>query len=262
MAASRGSSVLRLDRPTQRELARLDRDGFVNLPGVLDGCDFASVRRAVAAVNRHHRRLPTWALQDLGNDTDQLPQVNGLTRLYPGLRRTEIVERLRLVAERVLGEPAVLRFDFSITKPPGSAAEVPWHQDRAYHPDDDVTERLHMWIPLQDTNATMGCMEYLAGSHRGGRVDHRLASEDHRYALMITEPPAGPAVQCETGRGDVILHTSLTWHRTGPNRSHQDRAMWALEFERASGGRSGSLTAERLRRSVDVLSFRAGSLRR
>lgn len=261
MAASRQASVLRLDRPTRRERERLQRDGFVVLPGVLDDCDFAPVHRVVSGVNRHPERLPAWARQDLGSGGHHLPQVNALTRLYPSLRRTEIVRRLGEVADAWFGAPSTLRFDFSITKPPGATAEVPWHQDRAYHPEGDRTERLHVWIPLQDTSAVMGCMEYLPGSHLRGEAPHRAAADSHGYALELDPAPGSPAVACETRRGDVILHTSLTWHRTGPNRSNTERGMWALEFERADQAPSATPSATRLRKAAEVLAYRLRSAR-
>jgi hypothetical protein len=256
MAASRSASAVGSQRPTAHERARLDSEGFVLLPGVLDGCDFAPVRRVIAAANRAQRHLPAWARQDLGDRTVQLPQINSLTRLYPHLRRTEVVRRLHQLADHHFGEPTALRFDFSITKPPGSTAEVPWHQDRAYHPDDDAAERLHVWIPMQDTNATMGCMEYLPGSHLLGPVLHSRASEGHSYALAIEAEVAAEPVRCETPRGAVVLHRSLTWHRTGPNTSGSDRAMWALEFEPISAGRGPRISVERGRRVLDVARYR------
>jgi len=74
-------------------------------------------------------------------------------------------------------------------------------------------------IASVDTDLGNGAMEVLPGTHR----------RDYKYWQLVMEMPR--AVRPALKRGDVIVRTSMLWHRGMPNLSPRARPMLALTWE-------------------------------
>lgn len=196
--------------------------------GLLDR-DFAEVpwqqrlHRAVAAVGAAAERpqvLRSWR-------RDMVSPALFALQTHPAL-----VAILRdLTGEEVFGHPA---FN-ARPKLPGSEMQVvPWHQDHGYYPEAERDELiLTAWIPLVPVDRANGCMQVIAGSHRGGPLLHEVGAN----AAGFLEIPDGidetGVVACEMAPGDVLLMHPLTLHRSTPNFS--DTIRWSVDLRYVCG---------------------------
>jgi ectoine hydroxylase-related dioxygenase (phytanoyl-CoA dioxygenase family) len=93
-------------------------------------------------------------------------------------------------------------------------------------------------------------MQFVPGSHREGPLLHNKHPNGH--TLHVIPPAASTIVSCPVPMGGVTLHTPLTLHHTGPNRSEFTRRAWILHF--GPWGRMAklhpSVVAERLSRKL------------
>jgi hypothetical protein len=79
-------------------------------------------------------------------------------------------------------------------------------------------------IAAVDTNLTNGAMEILPRTHR----------RSYKYWRLLLERPERMRVCMD--QGDVVVRSSMLWHRGMPNRSQKARPMLALTWE--DGGSS------------------------
>lgn len=117
-------------------------------------------------------------------------------------------------------------------KLPGSASEVPWHQDAQYWP---LTphETVTVWLALYDTDDSNGAMRVVAGSHRIGLVDHgSVEGEDYVLHQAIDEKQFDPAdiVTIDLQAGQMSLHDDRLIHGSGPSTSGRRRVGLTMRF--------------------------------
>jgi phytanoyl-CoA hydroxylase len=137
---------------------------------------------------------------------------------------------------------------------------VPWHQDSAYlAAGAQGTQQITFWIPLLKATAENGCLEMARGAHLSGEKSHVL----HEYEELGNSSwyvEIDPTIVtgfdkeiCEVERGDAIMFTHLTPHRSLPNCSSTCR--WSIDLRYMQAGCfSGSNSAPvPLRRSDAAL---------
>lgn len=143
----------------------------------------------------------------------------------PILRRFATDARLVAVAIDLLGPDVRLYWDQAVAKPPGATSDVPWHQDNGYlqvEPEEYVT----FTVALDATREDNGCLWIQPGSHRAGVRPHRPT--DTVFFRGYEGSDCGVAVPQR--EGDVLCFSSLTMHRSGPNRSAGPRRSWVIQF--------------------------------
>ena len=127
----------------------------------------------------------------------------------------------------LLGENARLYWDQAVYKKPGNPEEFPWHQDNGYSfvvPQDYLT----CWIPLVNTTVENGCPWVMPGVHKQGTVKHW--STDLGFQCLTN---ADDAIPVEAKAGDVVVFSSLTPHRTGPNLTNDIRKAYICQYAHA-----------------------------
>ena len=62
-------------------------------------------------------------------------------------------------------------YDQFLAKPPENSVPTYWHQDEGYWGRNLDDKGITCWIPLQDVDATNGCMHFIDGGHRDGVPD-------------------------------------------------------------------------------------------
>ena len=103
---------------------------------------------------------------------------------------------------------------------------VPWHQDNdfvAVEPAEFLTASL----AVDRMTRANGCLHLVPGTHRRGVVDYVPKA----YGFTLADPPDdadGIAVELEPG--DLLLLSSLCFHRSGPNHTDDWRRAWTLQF--------------------------------
>ena len=204
----------RLPSPTD-DLDRAELDlrehGICAVSGVLSGASLAAARADLyhaAAQDRARNREQKFGLDFEHDDTNQ--------RVWNVLSRspvfTDIAEHptaLRLL-RAVLGWPMLLgNLSANITGPGGG--EMVLHADQIFVPTPWPTEPQGAnaaWC-LDDFTADNGATCFVPGSHRL----HRPPGPDDHAVAVPMEAPAGT----------LVVFESRLWHRTGFNRTHDQR---------------------------------------
>ncbi|MGH7818417.1 MAG: phytanoyl-CoA dioxygenase family protein [Candidatus Binatia bacterium] len=125
----------------------------------------------------------------------------------------------------LLGPDVRLYWDQAVSKPPGATSDVPWHQDNGYTPvvpEEYVTAT----IALDRQTVDNGCLWIQPGSHRSSTKPHKKT--DFFFQIGYEGAETGEPVELEAG--EALLFSSLTMHRTGPNRTDEPRRSWIIQF--------------------------------
>jgi phytanoyl-CoA hydroxylase len=127
----------------------------------------------------------------------------------------------------LLGPDCRLYWDQAVYKKPGNPEEFPWHQDNGYNfvePQDYLT----CWIPLTPATVDNGCPWVVPGLHRRGTLRHHATELGFRCLEVADDP-----VPVEADPGDVVVFSSLTPHRTGPNLTDRPRKAYIVQYAHA-----------------------------
>ena len=124
----------------------------------------------------------------------------------------------------VLGPDVRLYWDQAVYKKPGKANPFPWHQDNGYT-FIEPQQYLTCWLALTDATEENGCPEVALGLHHEGTLAHELTDIGFRCLPDEFKGVAAPA-----RAGSMVVFSSLTPHRTGPNLSHATRKAYIVQF--------------------------------
>lgn len=107
-------------------------------------------------------------------------------------------------------------------KPAYCGAEMPWHQDAAYHGSPDF---LKIWMPLDPATTENGCLHFIPGSHLGGIRPHRpyYEKDPTGSGSIVDDVDASEAVVCPLAPGGATVHHCQTLHYSSPNQTARQR---------------------------------------
>jgi ectoine hydroxylase-related dioxygenase (phytanoyl-CoA dioxygenase family) len=144
------------------------------------------------------------------------------------LTRTIVDPRLVEIMLQLIGPNVRMYWEQMVAKPAGARTELPWHQDDGYAPTDPPGYAT-AWLALDRTDESNGCIWVLPRSHTGGIYRHRMAGAHFRSGI---EEYAGPraGVPVPLAKGAILLFSSLTLHRSGPNVSGRPRRGWIIQY--------------------------------
>jgi ectoine hydroxylase-related dioxygenase (phytanoyl-CoA dioxygenase family) len=127
-------------------------------------------------------------------------------------RRYAAHPRVAALCLDLLGPDVRLYWDQGVYKYPSFPKEFPWHQDNGYT---FVLPELYLtvWVALSDATPENGCVEAVPGSHRLGTLEH--AASDVGFYCHVGDDGERAPIRA----GSAVVFSSLTVHRTGPNRT-------------------------------------------
>ena len=128
------------------------------------------------------------------------------------------------IAGDLIGGSVRMYWDQAVYKKPEPDREFPWHQDNGYA-FVEPQQYLTCWIPLTDATVENGCPWVAPGLHRHGTLEHRMG----RFGLTCLESAEDP-IPVEARAGSAVVFSSLTPHRTGPNRSNAVRKAYIVQY--------------------------------
>lgn len=120
-------------------------------------------------------------------------------------------------------------YDQLFIKAPSTTAPTPWHNDLPFWPFQG-NDLISIWIALTPVSAETSGVQYVAGSHRWGKM-YRAITPDFDPNFMDTEMPVCPDYSDPSGEqsqqllswtmnpGDVLCHHPLTVHGAAGNQS-------------------------------------------
>jgi ectoine hydroxylase-related dioxygenase (phytanoyl-CoA dioxygenase family) len=129
-------------------------------------------------------------------------------------------------------------YDQFLAKPPGKSVPTYWHQDEGYWGRNLFDRGITCWIPLQDVNASNGCMHFIDRGHRDGVLPHHLV-EGVQSDLLTCDVDERRTIVCPIARGSVTFHHSKTPHMTTANTSQGWRKAVTNHMQEAGAGGEG-----------------------
>ena len=124
----------------------------------------------------------------------------------------------------LLGPDCRLYWDQAVYKKPHCPEEFPWHQDNGYNfviPQD----YLSCWVPLVDATIDNGCPWVMPDISQSGTLEHWETDLGWQCLEGMEQ-----AIPLEAQAGDVVVFSSLTPHRTGPNMTSGERKSYILQY--------------------------------
>jgi ectoine hydroxylase-related dioxygenase (phytanoyl-CoA dioxygenase family) len=133
------------------------------------------------------------------------------------------------ICRATIGENALLFWEQFVVKgtdPRG--ASFGWHQDSGYvdHPH---TPYVNAWIPLDDVSEENGTISVIPFSRAGTRekVEHRPDPDSRDRIGYFGQDPGIPFV---APAGSIAVFSSVSFHRSGPNRTKNMRRAYSIQF--------------------------------
>jgi len=199
-------------RLTVEQLAQFDTDGFVKLEGVFNARELAEVTAAIDPLEvEHEQRVRAQGGSLRLSSLDAITFTTHIVKQSQVLRDFAAHPALKDICRDLVGDDVRLYWDQSVYKKSGKPQEFPWHQDNGYT-FTEPQQYLTCWIPLVDVDEQNGCPWIAPGLHKGGTLEHWPTP----IGLKCLED-APDAVCVQAKAGDVIVFSSLSPHRTGPN---------------------------------------------
>jgi len=221
--------------------ARMRRDGYLFLPGLLPREDVAALQRQIGAIARdagwlRRDRAVEDAIADpsgfcVDPDPTYLTTLRRINRLedYHALKHHPVLIDLfeRMLGDAILPHPRVLMRNIF---PGREEYTTKAHQD--FPNVQGTTEVYTAWIPLIDCPMQAGPLQVAVGSHTAGVYDFDIAGG--AGGIEIKDPLDGRWVSGDFVAGDVLLFHSMTVHKGVPNRSERLRMSMDVRYQLVS----------------------------
>lgn len=216
---------------------RIEAEGYVFLPGVLDGDKLLALRRDITGV-----------LMEGGWLVEGMEPMEGIARIeaqctegdpeytevYHQMYRLESLHRsghwpeVLAVMEQVIGGE-VLPHPQKIARlwfPQYIEHTTPMHQDFVHF--QGSLETYTLWAPVGDCPIELGGLAVLPGSHKIGKVREHHFSLGAGGLMVEQEDLTGTWLSTNYEAGDALIFPSLTVHQALPNYT-EDRLRVSLD---------------------------------
>lgn len=220
--------------PIEGPFRRLDpaRADLYNEQGwfvIEDAIDPGALEQVVAEIDPFEAMREAWLREKEGgrefiSRAGELTFTIHLVTLSKMLREFVRSEIFRDVAHDVLGPDVRLYWDQAVYKKPGTTDGFPWHQDNGYT-FTEPQQYLTCWLALSDATLNNGCPELAPGLHREGTLEHEATELGFRCL-----PDEFRGTLAPLRAGSMVVFSSLTPHRTGPNTSGDVRKAYIVQF--------------------------------
>lgn len=229
MATQLKTEAADLAMVTPEEAASFRREGFV-IPR--RGLDADVTGEMVKAVEEVFEANPDWhnlvRMAHVPKREGQLEGVIGGEKLF----RIAIHPQIIAAARALIGPNLIMWGSEIFAKPAGIGKATPWHQD-CYtpavkaRPGQEHPRSVMIWIAVDDVDVENGCLRFVPGSGRNGRIEHiRRANPDNLLDFSVSDDsvPFHTAVDAILSPGHFSAHDTLVVHGANANTSGRRRA--------------------------------------
>jgi len=213
-------------RMTPDQVRQFNELGFVKLEAVFSWDELTRVVEAIDPLEAERERfIRTQTSGPLAASVDAITFTTHIVKQSRTLRDFAAHPVLKDVCHDLIGDDVRLYWDQSVYKKSGKPQEFPWHQDNGYT-FVEPQQYLTCWIPLADVEEIDGCPWIAPGLHNLGTLEHWVTPIGLK---CLEEAPEAVCVPAKAG--DVIVFSSLSPHRTGPNlRAGTVRKAYILQY--------------------------------
>lgn len=234
MASATDTQQLSDKALSEEQITAYQREGLLRFPGLFDSDELEPLRRA-------YREDPSvngavYGMLDLEGEPHPICIWTELADDILGMipRMARMVE----ATEALLGEACYHWHSKLSIKSPRCRALVDWHQDYASWYDDGVMfpRMLTVAIALEPATRANGCTQFIPGSHRLGRIDHRAGAEgfDSFWPRQKRAAEVLGLTHCELDVGDAVFFHCNLLHGSGSNETDTSRPMFFASYNAAS----------------------------
>ena len=180
-----------------------------------------------------------------------LHQIINVWREYEVFKQLCFDKRMVNMVKQLMGCDAVRLFqDQILVKESGPKNPTPWHQDNPYWPMQQENA-ITVWIALDDVNQENGCMQFIPGSHKHGKITLYNEIEPD---IKLDELDA-KSVAIPMKAGSLHVHHSMTLHYAFANMTNSPRRAYAAVYMA-----DGTLSNGKPYASTDSVQIKKGDL--
>ncbi len=223
-----------LDDPllTQEKINFFEKNGFVHLEDVLSNDEVDELAESMEESMRIKDGQGVKTDQVGGSYYKVLNQKVNNWRDHGGMAKYSFHPKLAQIALKLSKSTGIRLFhDHALWKMPGDSKPTPWHQDAPYWPMQQ-TGGLSAWIPVHDVDEHNGCMMFVPGSHKYGKLTGiDLINPQNIFDYIDNSDQARKsAVEVPLKKGSCTFHHGLTFHYAHANASDQPRRVLAIIY--------------------------------
>ncbi len=214
--------------------------GYVHLKGLLSEGEVADLEVTYDRFLNRQIEVPGKDYCDMAGDYGRDPEdysiINVMLprRYYPRWQGNIFERRAASVAGQLCGDGMAIDYDQLLAKQPNKPDAVfAWHQDMAYWPDTPDTRTATLWLALDDSTTSNGCMRFVpATNHEPALRSHvpQYGSRGESHALGTELLGSDQPVAVPIRRGDVTVHNERVMHGSGGNTTSGFRRAYILAF--------------------------------
>lgn len=167
-----------------------------------------------------------------GAYTKVLNQKVNVWRDHGIMAKYSLHPKLAQIAKELSGASGIRLFhDHALWKMPQDSKPTPWHQDIPFWPMNEPGA-LSAWIPAHDVDQHNGCMMFVPGSHKAGKLTgiDLVNPQDIFEFVKGTEIEKTKPVIVPLKKGSCTFHNGLTFHYAHANQSDQPRRVLAIIY--------------------------------
>jgi len=221
----------------EKEVQFFQENGYLKMPHFFSKDEIAELGQALDKTVKEKRSR---ILDDDDGETDEdynrvFNQMVNLWVDYPVVQKFSFDPRLAEVARKISQcKQVVIYHDHALIKPGGEESkETNWHQDAPYWPMEQIGA-LSAWIAVDDVAIENGCVQFIPGSHKYGRLDPVALGTEGASVLKDIEGTdiannIDPVI-IEMEAGGLTFHHGCTFHYASSNRTEKPRRALAIIY--------------------------------
>ena len=184
-----------------------------------------------ALKNHFEQRLIDWtATSGLSPEHMDTPHFTD-PKLFDWLFADEVLD----LVEPLIGPDIALWSSHFICKPAGTGKRVPWHEDSAYWGQVlDPMEVVTVWLAIDPSTASNGCMRVIPGTHNNGYSQYRDVTDPDKQVFKSEIDPnkldESQAVDMVLDPNHCSIHHAKLIHGSDPNTGTARRCGYTMRF--------------------------------